>query len=70
MTSKPGQIASGGVPATGVDFAFDCIGPKVTMELIVPARRGGHFGACRGGTAELVGVPQTTVELNAGQMLA
>ena len=70
MTGKPGQIASGGVPVTGVDFAFDCIGLKVTMEQIVPACRGGHFGACQGGTAVLVGVPQTTVELNAGQMLA
>ncbi len=70
MTGKPDQIASGGVPVTGVDFAFDCIGLKVTMEQIVPACRGGHFGACQGGTAVLVGVPQTTVELNAGQMLA
>ena len=70
MTGKPDQIASGGLPVTGVDFAFDCIGLKVTMEQIVPACRGGHFGACQGGTAVLVGVPQTTVELNAGQMLA
>ena len=70
MTGKPDQIASGGLPVTGVDFAFDCIGLKVTMEQIVPACRGGHFGACQGGTAVLVGVPHTTVELNAGQMLA
>ncbi|MCE2460989.1 MAG: zinc-binding dehydrogenase [Pseudomonadales bacterium] len=70
MTGKPGQIGAGGRPVTGVDFAFDCIGLKVTMEQIVPACRGGHFGACQGGTAVLVGVPQTTVELNAGEILA
>ena len=68
-TGKPGQVAIGGGPVTGVDFAFDCIGLKTTMEQIVPACRAGHFGACQGGTAVLVGVPSTTVELNAGQML-
>ena len=69
MTGKPGQTAIGGQPVTGVDYAFDCIGLKVTMEQIVPACRPGHFGVCRGGTAVLVGVPSTTVELNAGEML-
>ena len=52
-----------------MDFAFDCIGLKTTMEQIVPACRPGHFGVCQGGTAVLVGVPSTTVELNAGEML-
>jgi len=70
MTGKSGQRLAGGREVTGVDFAFDCIGLKVTMEQIVPACRGGHFGACQGGTAVLVGVPQTTVELNAGEILA
>ncbi len=70
MTGNPEQTAAGGRPVAGVDFAFDCIGLKVTMEQIVPACRRGHFGACQGGTAVLVGVPQTTVELNAGAMLA
>ena len=69
MTSRPGQITIAGRPVTGVDFAFDCIGLKATMEQIVPACRPGHFGACQGGTAVLVGVPSTTVELNAGEML-
>jgi hypothetical protein len=36
---------------SGVDFAFDCIGIKTTMEQIVPACRTGHFGARDGGTA-------------------
>ena len=69
LTGKPNQVSIGGRPVTGVDFAFDCIGLKVTMEQIVPACRPGHFGACQGGTAVLVGVPSTTVELNAGEML-
>ena len=70
LTGNPRQTAQGGRPVAGVDFAFDCIGLKVTMEQIVPACRRGHFGACQGGTAVLVGVPQTTVELNAGAILA
>ena len=70
LTGNPQQTAQGGRPVAGVDFAFDCIGLKVTMEQIVPACRRGHFGACQGGTAVLVGVPQTTVELNAGAILA
>ena len=69
MTGKPGQTSIAGQPVTGVDFAFDCIGLKVTMEQIVPACRSGHFGVCQGGTAVLVGVPSTSVELNAGEML-
>lgn len=64
-----GEVSIAGRPVTGVDFAFDCIGHKVTMEQIVPACRPGHFGARQGGTAVLVGVPQTTVELNAGEIL-
>lgn len=69
MAGKPDQTTIGGRPVSGVDFAFDCIGLKVTMEQIVPACRAGHFGVCQGGTAVLVGVPSTTVELNAGEML-
>ena len=58
-----------GLPVSGADYAFDCIGLKKTMEQIVPAVRDGVFGAETGGTAVLVGVPQTTVELNAIDML-
>jgi Zn-dependent alcohol dehydrogenase len=53
----------------GSENAIDCIGLKPTMEQIVPAVRNGTFGAETGGTAVLVGVPQTTVELNAIDML-
>lgn len=56
-------------PVAGVDFAFDCIGHKVTMEQIVPAVRPGGFGTSTGGVAVLVGVPQTTVELDARDLL-
>ena len=69
LTGKPEQTSFAHRPVTGVDFAFDCIGLKQTMEQIVPACRGGHFGARQGGTAVLVGVPSTTVELNAIEIL-
>ncbi|XOV87883.1 MAG: zinc-binding dehydrogenase [Pseudomonadota bacterium] len=58
-----------GQPVAGADFVFDCIGLKKTMEQIVPAARTGFFGAEPGGTAVLVGVPQTPVELNAVDIL-
>lgn len=56
-------------PVTGVDYAFDCIGIKQTMEQIAPVCRTGHFGVCKGGTAVLVGVPQENVELSAIALL-
>lgn len=58
-----------GLAIEGVDFAFDCIGLKTTMEQIVPAVRPGRFGVGQGGVAVLVGVPMTSVELPAGEML-
>jgi len=54
---------------SGVDFAFDCIGVRKTMEQILPAVRPGILGKRTGGTAVLVGVPQTPVELNASDLL-
>ena len=69
MTVRDGQFTIFGLPVSGVDFAFDCIGIKTTMEQIVPASRTGHFGARDGGTAVLVGVPGTNVELNAMDVL-
>jgi Zn-dependent alcohol dehydrogenase len=56
-------------PVSGADFAFDCIGIKKTMEQIVPACRTAHFGVRTGGTAVLVGVPNTAVELSAIDVL-
>jgi Zn-dependent alcohol dehydrogenase len=69
LTPRSGEFTIMKTPVAGVDFAFDCIGIKQTMEQIVPACRGGHFGVHPGGTAVLVGVPSTTVELNALDVL-
>lgn len=52
-------------PVTGVDYAFDCIGIRKTMEQLLPACCSGHFGVSRGGTGVLLGVPTTPVELDA-----
>ncbi|MAT84167.1 MAG: alcohol dehydrogenase [Gammaproteobacteria bacterium] len=69
LTARDGEYTILQTPVSGVDYAFDCIGIKATMEQIVPACRTGHFGARDGGTAVLVGVPGTTVELNAIDVL-
>ncbi len=69
LTPTDGQFNISRQPVSGADFAFDCIGIRTTMEQIVPACRSGHFGAGDGGTAVLVGVPTTPVELNAIDVL-
>lgn len=69
LTTQEGKFDMQSRPVTGADFTFDCIGIKQTMEQIVPACRSGQFGAIDGGTAVLVGVPNTPVELNAMDML-
>ena len=69
LTPRKGEFTILRTPVSGVDFAFDCIGIKKTMEQIVPACRSGQFGVHAGGTAVLVGVPGTPVELNAMDML-
>jgi Zn-dependent alcohol dehydrogenase len=69
LTADPSRIAFRGAPMAGVDWAFDCIGARITMEQIVAAARPGVLGGGTGGTAVLVGVPQTTVELSAVEML-
>ncbi len=58
-----------GMPVEGVDYAFDCIGAKVTMEQILSAVRPGRFGVGKGGTAVLVGVPTTGMDLNVAELL-
>jgi len=69
ITAKEGAYTIFQQPVSGADFTFDCIGIKTTMEQIVPACRGGHFGSAHGGTAVLVGVPMTTMELQAIDLL-
>jgi Zn-dependent alcohol dehydrogenase len=70
LTTREGQgYDIVGRSITGVDWAFDCIGLKITMEQIVAAARSGHFGAKEGGTAVLVGVPGAKPEINALDLL-
>ncbi|MGI8927690.1 MAG: zinc-binding dehydrogenase [Tepidiformaceae bacterium] len=63
LTRSKDEMDMLGQPVAGVDFAFDCIGVRKTMEQILPAARSGVLGKNSGGTAVLVGVPQTPVEL-------
>lgn len=69
LTRDETRTTIGRVPVEGADYVFDCIGIRTTMEQIVPAARTGYFGAQEGGTAVLVGVPTTPVELNAVDLL-
>lgn len=69
LTRREGMHDITRKPVSGADFTFDCIGIRQTMEQIVPACRSGYFGADDGGTAVLVGVPSTPVELNAIDVL-
>ena len=69
LTIRDGEIDMMGRPVAGVDYAFDCIGVRQTMEQILPAVRPGVLGRSTGGTAVLVGVPQTPVELDARDLL-
>lgn len=69
LTRREGLRAMGGEAVAGADFAFDCIGLPSTMAQILAAVRPGAFGYERGGTAVLVGVPQTTLELDTRDVL-
>ena len=69
LTTRDDRFTFARVPVSGADYAFDCIGIKQTMEQILPACRSGHFGAQDGGKAVLVGVPTTTAEINAVDLL-
>lgn len=69
LTKREDEFDMRGNPVAGVDFAFDCIGVRVTMEQILPAVRPGVLGKSTGGTAVLVGVPQTPVEIQAIDLL-
>lgn len=69
LTARDGAYTIFQQPVSGADYSFDCIGIRKTMEQVVPACRGGHFGAAEGGTAVLVGVPMTSMELQALDLL-
>lgn len=70
LTVQQGKYTNTGDFVSGVDYAFDCIGIKQTMEQILPACRTGQRVHRRGGTAVLIGVPNTTVELAAGDFVS
>ena len=54
----------------GTDFAFDAIGYEITMRQILNTVRAGVLGAGdRGGTAVLIGVPQTDAAIDARALL-
>lgn len=69
LTPSTTDFTQADTPVVGVDFAFDCVGARKTMEQILPAVRGRLLGAKSGGTAVLVGIPQTPVELNASDLV-
>jgi Zn-dependent alcohol dehydrogenase len=69
LTRSDSEFTLQGTPVAGVDFSFDCIGVRQTMEQILPAARPGVRGRRTGGTAVLVGVPSTNVELDARDLL-
>ena len=69
LTARPDELGMDGEPVAGVDYAFDCIGVRQTMEQILPAVRPGVIGHSTGGTAVLFGVPHEPVELDARDLL-
>ncbi len=69
LTSRSSGHSYDQKPVHGADFVFDCIGVPKTMAQIVPAARTGFFGAARGGTAVLVGVPSSAIDIDPGDLL-
>lgn len=63
MTTPEGASRMEARYLTGVDYSFDCIGVRQVMEQIVPVVRRGRIGMNSGGTAVLVGIPQTPMEV-------
>ena len=68
LTPVTGQFDIVRQPISGVDYAFDCIGHASTMKQVSELVRSGEFGQSKGGTAVLVGVPQTPIELDSRHM--
>ena len=64
LTRDPVDLDGYGAPVTGVDYAIDCVGLPATMEQIFRAARSQNLGKTSGGTAVLIGVPTTRLELD------
>ncbi len=58
-----------GQPVRGADFVFDCVGMSVTTADAIAMARNAWFGRSPGGTAVIVGVPQTRFDLDAAGLL-
>jgi Zn-dependent alcohol dehydrogenase len=64
ITRDPVELDAFGAPIAGVDYAFDCVGMPATMEQIFRAARSQTLGKTAGGTAVLIGVPTSRLELD------
>jgi Zn-dependent alcohol dehydrogenase len=64
MTRSDADLDGYGNPVSGVDWAIDCVGVPATMQQIFQAARSMALGKTTGGTAVLVGVPTTRLELD------
>ena len=70
LTTEPGQTNIMGLPVSGVDWAFDCIGGDTVVTQLLPSCRSQPLGTTRRGTAVLVGIvtlPELAV--NVGDLL-
>ena len=65
LTRSAIDLDGSGRPVAGVDVAIDCVGAPTTMTQIFRSARSMVLGRTRGGTAVLVGVPLTSVTLDA-----
>ena len=64
ITQDPAELDGYGAPVSGVDYAFDCVGFPITMQQIFQAARSMTLGKTVGGTAVLIGVPTSRLELD------
>ena len=64
LTRSATDLDAFGDPVAGVDYAIDCVGMPATMEQIFRAARSMVLGKTTGGTAVLVGVPTSKLELD------
>ncbi len=65
MESDPVEAILDMTGGVGVDYSFDAIGARATMEQILPVTRAGGSGAGNdGGMAVIIGLPQTELTLD------
>jgi len=64
LTRHASDLDAYGEPVAGVEYALDCVGLPVTMDQIFRSARSMTLGKTTGGTAVLIGVPTTRLELD------